>query len=175
MIKALNLKTLISLILISVFGAFLISPNTFAATHSLTLTSSGSQSINVSASSGTAISSDSINVSTTCRYGYNFTINTSVNNNNLYLNGNSSNNASGTYFSPVDGTTALNSSTNKWGYYYNITERCIYYRLHRFSCRWSQRLRSRTLLPDSHFLLCRNRQRDASCRLRCNSDRWSSD
>ncbi len=90
-----------------------------AATHSLTLTSSGSQDINISASAGTAISSDSINVSTTCRYGYNFTLSTSVSNNNLYLNGDISNNASGTYFSPVDGTTALNSSTNKWGYYYN--------------------------------------------------------
>ena len=93
--------------------------NVSAATHTLTLTSSGSQSINVSASSGTAISSDSINVATTCRYGYNFTINTSVNDNNLYLNGNSSNNASGTYFSPVDGTSALNAVENKWGYYYN--------------------------------------------------------
>ena len=93
--------------------------NVSAATHTLTLTSSGSQSINVSASSGTAISSDSINVATTCRYGYNFTLSTSVSNNNLYLNGNISNNASGTYFSPADGTTALNTATNTWGYYYN--------------------------------------------------------
>ncbi len=109
-----------SLFLIAgVVVSFAIVNNTFADDYSLTLTSSGPQSINVSGSSGTAISSDSINVSTTCRYGYNFTINTSVNNNNLYLNGDSSNNASGTYFSPVDGTTALNSSTNKWGYYYN--------------------------------------------------------
>ena len=109
-----------SLFLIAGVGvSFVITNNAFADDYSLTLTSSGSQSINVSGSSGTAISSDSINVSTTCRYGYNFTINTSVNNNNLYLNGDSSNNASGTYFSPVDGTTALNSSTNKWGYYYN--------------------------------------------------------
>ena len=99
--------------------SFVITNNAFADDYSLTLTSSGSQDVNISASAGTAISSDSINVSTTCRYGYNFTINTSVNNNNLYLNGNSSNNASGTYFSPVDGTTALNASTNKWGYYYN--------------------------------------------------------
>ena len=109
-----------SLFLITgVVGSFAITNNAFADDYSLTLTSSGSQDINISASAGTAISSDSINVSTTCRYGYNFTINTSVNNNNLYLNGDSSNNASGTYFSPVDGTTALNSSTNKWGYYYN--------------------------------------------------------
>ncbi len=107
------------LVLIGLFGTILISPNTSAVTHTLTLTSSGSQSINVSASSGTAISSDSINVATTCRYGYNFTLSTSVSNNNLYLNGDISNNTSGTYFSPVDGTTALNAATNTWGYYYN--------------------------------------------------------
>ena len=99
--------------------SFVAASDTSAATHTLTLTSSGSQSINVSASSGTAISSDSINVATTCRYGYNFTLSTSVSNNNLYLNGDISNNASGTYFSPVDGSTALNAATNKWGYYYN--------------------------------------------------------
>ena len=118
--KGQALITPLRLLILSILsGTFLISSNTSAATHTLTLTSSGSQSINVSASSGTAISSDSINVATTCRYGYNFTLSTSVSNNNLYLNGNSSNNASGTYFSPVDGTTALNAATNKWGYYYN--------------------------------------------------------
>ena len=91
-----------------------------AADYSLSLTSSGSQSIDIAAAgTKTAISADNINVSTTCRYGYNFTINTSVNNNNLYLNGNSSNNASGTYFTPVNGTTALKDSANTWGYYYN--------------------------------------------------------
>ena len=99
--------------------SFVIADDTSAATHTLTLTSSGSQSINVSASSGTAISSDSINVATTCRYGYNFTLSTSVGNNNLYLNGDISNNTSGTYFSPADGSTALNTATNTWGYYYN--------------------------------------------------------
>ena len=106
-----------------VFGlallSFVVTNNVSAATHTLTLTSSGSQSINVSASSGTAISSDSINVATTCRYGYNFTLSTSVSNNNLYLNGDISNNTSGTYFSPADGSTALNTATNTWGYYYN--------------------------------------------------------
>ena len=92
-----------------------------AATHSLTLTSSGSQSVNLAANAGTAISSDAINVATTCRYGYNFTINTSVSDNNLYLGGDSSNNTEGTYFSPTDGATALNATTNKWGYYYNAS------------------------------------------------------
>ena len=96
--------------------SFMLVGNVSAVSHTLTLTSSGSQDINISASAGTAISSDAINVTTTCRYGYNFTINTSVNDNNLYLGGDSSNNTEGTYFSPTDGTTALNATTNKWGY-----------------------------------------------------------
>lgn len=97
------------------------SSSSFALTpHTLTITSSGAESIDViGRDNGTSIGVDNINVATTCRYGYNFTISTSVNDNNLYLNGNSSNNASGTYFTPADGTTALTNSTNKWGYYYD--------------------------------------------------------
>ena len=119
MIKTLNLKTLISLILLSLFGTILISSNTSATNYTLTLTSSGSQNINVTADADTAISADSINVATSCRYGYNFTINTSVNNNNLYLNGNSANNQSDTYFTPVNGIASLKNNPNSWGYYYN--------------------------------------------------------
>ena len=100
------------------FGGMLSMNNTFAA-NSLTLTSSGSQDINMGASAGSAISADSINVATNCRYGYNLTLSTSVNDNNLYLNGDSSNNTAGTYFEPTDGTSVLNATTNKWGYYYN--------------------------------------------------------
>lgn len=108
------------IILLSILFVYaLICAQPAFAAYTLTLTSSGAQSIDVSASAGTAISADNINISTTCRYGYNFTINTSVNDNNLYLNGNSSNNVEGSYFSPVDGTSALNTTTNKWGYYYN--------------------------------------------------------
>ena len=104
----------------SLIMSFMMMNNTFAAS-TLTLTSSGSQDINVGASAGSAISADSINVATNCRYGYNLTLSTSVNDNNLYLNGDSSNNTTGTYFSPVDGTSALNATTNMWGYYYNAS------------------------------------------------------
>ena len=100
--------------------SLLVSTNTFASTYTLSLSSSGSQNIDVSGSGDmTAISSDSVNVSTTCRYGYNFTINTSVSDNNLYLNGNSSNNTSDTYFTPTNGTATLKNNPNSWGYYYN--------------------------------------------------------
>ena len=90
----------------------------FAATHTLTLATSGAQSIDVSSTgTGTAISADNITVTTTCRAGYNLSLSTSVSNNNLYLNGDSTNNTAGTYFSPSDGTTALSQADNTWGYY----------------------------------------------------------
>ena len=111
-------KRVILLIVLGIFS--LISTQASAISHTLTITSSGAESIDViGRDNGTSIGVDNINVATTCRYGYNFTISTSVNNNNLYLNGNSSNNASGAYFTPADGTTALSNSTNKWGYYYD--------------------------------------------------------
>ncbi len=96
------------------------SQTSFVSAHTLSITSSGAQNIDVSGlDSGTAIGVDNIAVSTSCRYGYNFTLSTSVNNNNLYLNGDSSNNTSNTYFTPADGATALSNSSNRWGYYYD--------------------------------------------------------
>lgn len=92
------------------------------ATHTISLTTSGPQSINVRGDTDSAtISSDNINVSTTCRSGYNFVISTSVSDNNLYLDGDASNNAAGTYFTPSDGTSQLLSTSGTWGYYYNET------------------------------------------------------
>ena len=92
----------------------------FASTHTLNMTSSGAQSVDIlSGVNNTVISTDAINVTTSCRYGYNFTISSSVSDNNLYLDGDSSNNAAGTYFTAADGTSTLDNSTNAWGYYYN--------------------------------------------------------
>ena len=93
-----------------------------SAASTITVSSSGAQSIDVlpgASGVGTSIGVDEITVNTTCRAGYNFSISTSVNDNNLYLNGNSSNNESGKYFTPSDGTTSLGNSTNTWGYYYS--------------------------------------------------------
>ena len=96
----------------------LITQNTAnAIDHSLSLVSSGAQTINMLESDETMIGADSINVATTCRFGYNLTINTSVNDNNLYLNGDPSNDEIGKYFTPSDGYTTLADSTNTWGYY----------------------------------------------------------
>ena len=99
------------------FGSMLSMNNTFAAT-SLTLTSSGSQSIDVLPATGTAISSDAINVTTTCRYGYNFTVQTSVDDTTLYLNGDIDSPAY-TVFSPAGGFDPLNETENEWGYFYD--------------------------------------------------------
>lgn len=92
----------------------------YATDYSISLSTSGQQTINVSSGgTGTSIGADNITVTTDCRYGYNLALSTSTNNNNLYLNGNISNNTPGTFFSPSDGTTALSSAPNTWGYYYD--------------------------------------------------------
>lgn len=94
---------------------FMVTNGAFAVS-TLSVTSSGSQSIDVSPTSDTAIASDSINVATTCRYGYNFTIQTSVEDNALYLDGDSE--YFDTVFYPVDDTMPLNTYYNQWGYFY---------------------------------------------------------
>ena len=91
-----------------------------ASAATISMTTSGAQSIDVmpdsSSNVGTNIGVDNINVVTDCRAGYNLSMSASVSDNNLYLNGNSSNNQSGTYFSPANGTSTLANSPNTWGY-----------------------------------------------------------
>lgn len=86
----------------------------------ISMTTSGTQSISIipdsSSNVGTKIGVDNINVVTDCQAGYNLSMSTSVSDNNLYLNGNSSNNQSGTYFSPANGISTLVNSPNTWGY-----------------------------------------------------------
>ncbi len=124
MIRQTNAQNLVIIMTAFCFGLFLniiITTDTFATTHSITVTTSGPQSIDVSPNinGGTTISTDNITVSTTCGYGYTFSISSSVSSNNLYLNGDSSNNTAGTYFTPVSGSTPLVSSPDSWGYYHN--------------------------------------------------------
>ena len=108
-----------ALFFVLIIAQFILINPTSATSHTLTLSSSGAQNINITAATNTVVSTDSISVATTCRYGYNLVSSTSVNDNNLYLNGDASNNTSGTFFSPSDGTTILSNATNTWGYYYN--------------------------------------------------------
>lgn len=92
------------------------------AAHSMSITSSGVQSVNLGSNYGgvgTAISEDDITITTTCNAGYNFMISTSVDDNNLYYDGDS---GAGSYFSPSDGNTALKNAANTWGYYYGDTD-----------------------------------------------------
>ena len=89
--------------------------------YSLTVTTSGSVTADVIPSAdggiGTTVVTDNVNIVSNCRAGYTMTI-AGPSDNNLYLNGDDTNNASGTYFTPVNGTSALNASANanKWGY-----------------------------------------------------------
>ena len=119
MILKQNVAVRIVGLVLMVVGSMVLVDNTSALPHTLTLSSSGAQNINITAATNTVVSTDSISVATTCRYGYNLVSSTSVNDNNLYLNGDVSNNTSGTFFSPSDGTTILSNATNTWGYYYN--------------------------------------------------------
>ena len=95
----------------------------------MSITSSEDASIDIlpdkDSDTSTNISVDDVNVVTTCRAGYNLTMSTSVNNNNLYLNGDSTNNTTGTYFTPVNGTSPLNTSTNSWGYFFSNVARSL--------------------------------------------------
>lgn len=94
----------------------------FAVNHTITMTTSGPQSIDVvmgNSGNGVAISEDEITVNTTCRSGYNLNISTSVSDNNLYRNGDSNINSAGQFFTPSDGSTALATATNTWGYYFD--------------------------------------------------------
>ena len=92
----------------------------YAQTHTISVTTSGTQNIDVMGNrENTAVSSDEITVSTTCKSGYNFTMSTSVDSNNLYLDGDETNNSEGTYLTPADGITTLSGATNTWGYFYD--------------------------------------------------------
>ncbi len=95
------------------------------ADYTISMTSSGVQSVDVApanSSIGTKISEDAISITTTCPSGYNLGISTSVNDNNLYLEGDSSSNS---HISPSNGSTALGSATNTWGYYYDSSNSTV--------------------------------------------------
>ncbi len=114
-------KTLVGLSVMFFACSFGLSSNEVLA-HDISLNTSGPININVRGDDGNAVvSSDSISVTTSCRSGYNFVISSSVNDNNLYLDGDETNNAAGTYFAPVDGTSTLANTVNSWGYYYDAT------------------------------------------------------
>ncbi|MBR3115686.1 InlB B-repeat-containing protein [Candidatus Saccharibacteria bacterium] len=113
--------------LFACFGALLVAllivvfKNDCAFAFSLNITTSGDIVTNVTpvgdGGVGTSIVMDEVNITSNCRSGYTFTI-TGPSDNNLYLDGDVTNNVSGTYFTPVDGNSALNGAgnINKWGY-----------------------------------------------------------
>ena len=112
---------LLAVISLMALGGILLSHSDSVSAYSLTVSTSGSVTANVIPSAdngiGTTVVTDNVNIISNCRAGYTMTI-AGPSDNNLYLNGDDTNNTSGTYFTPVDGTSALNSSANanKWGY-----------------------------------------------------------
>ncbi|MDO4746985.1 MAG: FISUMP domain-containing protein [Candidatus Saccharibacteria bacterium] len=114
-----NIIAVIGFILTGVFVS--LNHSSSVSAYSLTVSTSGSVTANVMPSAdggiGTTVVTDNVNIISNCRAGYTMTI-AGPTDNNLYLNGDSTNNTSGTYFSPVNGTSALNNSANanKWGY-----------------------------------------------------------
>ncbi len=88
--------------------------------YTASLSTSGTVTANVTPNTegdkSISINQDSVNVVTNCRAGYNLTISSSVTDRNLYKDGNSANNTSGQYFTPVNGTAQLNNTTNQYGY-----------------------------------------------------------
>ncbi|MDO4746991.1 MAG: InlB B-repeat-containing protein [Candidatus Saccharibacteria bacterium] len=106
---------------LSVLGGVCLTHSDSVSAYSLTVSTSGSVTANVMPSAdggiGTTVVTDNVNIISNCRAGYTMTI-AGPSDNNLYLNGDDTNNASGTYFTPVNGTSALNNSNNvnKWGY-----------------------------------------------------------
>ena len=109
-----NSQILLFLALFFIVSSLCISYPTYAE-YSASITTSGEVNLNPEAGL-TDIKHSDINVVTNCRAGYNLTLITSVSDNNLYLNGDSSNNTPGTFISPIDGSKALSSATNTWGY-----------------------------------------------------------
>ena len=110
--------TFVLLALASVLYSFFVSSDVSAYTASLS--TSGTVTANVTPNTEgdktISINEDSVNVITDCRAGYNLTISSSVTDRNLYKDGNSANNTSGQYFTPVNGTAQLNNTTNQYGY-----------------------------------------------------------
>ena len=107
---------IISLIIGAIVPSFLLFNTASATDYSASITTSGDVEL-ITASGQTIVDHSDINVVTNCRAGYNLTLGTTVNDNNLYLDGDSSNNSANTYITPADGASVLKNSPNTWGYF----------------------------------------------------------
>lgn len=92
-----------------------------AATYTASMSTSGNITIELSTQgNGTAIGTDNLIITSTCPRGYNVTIQ-GPSDTNLYLNGDNSNNATGTYIAHSSGTinnpaTITGNNLGTWGY-----------------------------------------------------------
>ena len=114
-----KIQTASYIIITLLISLFFASRDSYAE-HMLSLSTSGIQEIEVSPSGdGVTIREAELNVTTTCHAGYHLSLSTTVNDNNLYLDGSANNNSPGSYFSPSDGINSLISSNNTWGFYFS--------------------------------------------------------
>ena len=95
---------------------FSLAHSTSVSGYSASISTSGNVDFTITKSNAGIEYSD-INVITDCRAGYNLTLATTVNNNNLYLDGDISNNSANTYISPSDGSALLKNAPNTWGFF----------------------------------------------------------
>ncbi len=90
------------------------------AEHTISITTSGLETVNVITSDdGVSIAETELNITTTCKSGYNLFLSSTVDDNNLYLDGDSDYDNPNEYFTPSDGVTSLALASNAWGYYYS--------------------------------------------------------
>ena len=114
------------MVITTLVSLFFLNPSPVSA-YSMSINTSLDASVDITpsddSSSNARITNDEVIIVTNCKAGYNLTLSSSVNDNNLYLDGDSSNNTSGTYFAPSNGSTALNNAPNTWGYYFSSYSR----------------------------------------------------
>lgn len=90
------------------------------AEHTVSIAVSGLETINVVASDdNVSIAETELNITTTCKSGYNLFLSSTVDDNNLYLDGDSDHKNSNEFFAPSDGVTSLALASNVWGVYYS--------------------------------------------------------
>ncbi len=111
-----NFRTILALGVAIVFFVFF-SCDSYAE-HSVSISTSGLETIDVVLSDGgVSIARIDLNVSATCKSGYNMFLSSTVNDNNLYLDGDADTSDSKPFFAVSDGLTSLIRSDNTWGYY----------------------------------------------------------
>ena len=110
------IKTMLAVVGFLFFGLIFNANFAFADSYDINVSISPSP-LDTSVRNGeVSVSSGELEVTTNCQAGYDLFLHTSVPNNKIYLNGDSS---ASTGFNPSNGTSSLNDSPNTWGFIFN--------------------------------------------------------